>query len=125
MSRFFPVIDSVKTGSQIQGLLEAHHKSVKDVQRYLNLEYCQCIYKWLKGLSIPSIDHLLALSVLFGVPMEEILCYKMINEKETPRDDSRGDDFFCEDRRSLRTGESRRSNKLFLYFLPAENGFPV
>ena len=93
MSRFFPVIDPVETGNRICSLLQTNHKSVKDVQRYLNLEYSQCIYKWLKGLSIPSIDHLLALSVLFGVPMEEILCYKMIKERERPRD-SRGAVFF-------------------------------
>ena len=46
---------------------------VTDLQDYLDLACPQSIYKWYRGESLPSINHLYNLSVLYGVKMEELL----------------------------------------------------
>ena len=69
----FPVIDVAKTGENIQRLRSDRKISVKEIQRYLGLEDPQAIYQWQRGISLPTVDHLYALSVLFGVTMNEIL----------------------------------------------------
>lgn len=48
--------------------------AVKDVQHYLGLGSVQSVYHWLNGVSLPSVDHLYALSQLFQVPVDEMLC---------------------------------------------------
>ena len=71
----YPVIDMKKTGKNIQNLREERGLTVNDVRRYLNLDNPQAIYQWQKGISLPTVDHLLALSVLFEVRMEDILVF--------------------------------------------------
>ena len=43
---------------------------------YLHLSCVQPIYRWYKGLILPSVDHLLMLSELLNVYMEELLVKK-------------------------------------------------
>ena len=69
----FPVIDMAKTGENIRQLRVERSISVKEIQQYLGLEDPQAIYQWQRGISLPKVDHLCALSALFGVTMNEIL----------------------------------------------------
>lgn len=69
----FPVIDPVETGKNITRLRLERGFTVKDLQQYFGFEEPQAIYKWQRGKSLPSVDNLYALSVLLGVPMNEIL----------------------------------------------------
>ena len=69
----YPVIDMKKTGENIKRLREERGISVVGVQNYLGLESPQSIYAWQKGATIPSVDHLCALSVLLDVSMHDIL----------------------------------------------------
>lgn len=69
----FPVIDPVATGSNILRLRRDRGLTVRDLQRYFSFEEPQAIYKWQRGQSLPSVDNLYALSVLLGIPMNEIL----------------------------------------------------
>lgn len=50
--------------------------SIKDIQEYLHLSCPQPVYRWIKGKILPSVDHLLMLSELFGVHMEKLLVKK-------------------------------------------------
>ena len=50
--------------------------SVKDIQNTLHLSCPQPIYRWINGKVLPSVDHLLMLSELFDVHMEELLVKK-------------------------------------------------
>ena len=68
-----PAIDARKTGSRIYDLMNV---SVRDVRDRLCLQSVQSIYQWLNGQNLPSLDNLYAMSVLFGVPMDEIVCTK-------------------------------------------------
>ena len=70
----YPVIDKVQTGKRIRQLMEQHSLSVKDIKDYLSLASVQGIYLWLNGTTIPSVDNLYALSELFQVPMDDLIC---------------------------------------------------
>ena len=72
----YPVIDMQATGTNIKKLRKRNEYSVANLQEYFGFEYPNAIYKWQKGESLPTVDNLLALSVLFHVSMNEILVYE-------------------------------------------------
>ena len=69
----FPAINMINTGHNIEILRKQHGLSVKQLQTILGFATPQAIYKWQNGSSLPSIDNLIALSVIFSVPIEKIL----------------------------------------------------
>ena len=75
MAYAFPVINQVETGHCIRNARVKAGLSVKDLQAYFGFEYPQAIYNWQKGVCLPSVDNLLALSRIFRVPMEDLLVY--------------------------------------------------
>lgn len=75
MRTAFPVIDMRKTGRNIERCRKNSGLSVRDLQGYFGFEYPQAIYKWQHGECLPAVDNLLALALLFGVRMEDLLVY--------------------------------------------------
>ena len=71
--KYFPTIDLEATGRQIVRLRKEKGLTVRDMQSYFGFDAPQAIYKWQKGLTLPSVDNLFALSVLLEVPMDRIL----------------------------------------------------
>ena len=69
----YPVIDMKKTGENIKRIRENQNISVIEVQHFLGISNPQAIYQWQRGISLPSVDHLCALSHLFNIPMNDIL----------------------------------------------------
>ena len=69
-----PTIYKKKTGQRIRELMELHRISVKEIKEYLSLGSVQGIYQWLNGTTMPSIDNLYALSSLFRVPLDRLVC---------------------------------------------------
>ena len=69
-----PVIDKKKTGIHLRRIMDDRGLSVKDVQQYLGLGSVQSVYHWLNGLSMPTIDNLYALSELFQISVDDMLC---------------------------------------------------
>ena len=69
----FPVIDLTATGRNITRQRKAKGLSVRDIQTWYGFEEPQAIYKWQHGKCLPTVDNLVALSVLLEVPMNEIL----------------------------------------------------
>lgn len=82
MEKQFPTIDKVKTGKQIRRLMNSLGLTVTDVQKYMGLATQQAVYHWLNGRSLPSIDNVYALSELFKVPMDQIICGNSIRNTE-------------------------------------------
>lgn len=72
----FPVIDPEATGRNIQRLRQQRGLTVRDLQAYFGFTEPQAVYKWQSGRSLPTVDNLLALSALLGVPMDQILVVK-------------------------------------------------
>ena len=72
----YPVIDMKKTVENIQRIRMNCGLEVRDVQRFLGLASPCGIYLWQKGCSLPSVDHLCAISKLFRVSMDDIIVLK-------------------------------------------------
>jgi transcriptional regulator with XRE-family HTH domain len=72
--KMFPTIDKKRTGIHLRRIMDERGLSVKDIQQYLGLGSVQSIYHWLNGLSMPTIDNLYALSELFQMPVDDMLC---------------------------------------------------
>ena len=68
-----PAVDLNKTGQNICILRERCGISVKELQELLGFATPQAIYKWQHGDSLPTVDNLVALSVIFEVPIDEIV----------------------------------------------------
>lgn len=54
-------------------LRKQNHLRVEDVARFMGFETEQAVYKWQRGDSLPTIDNLYALSMLFDTPVDDIL----------------------------------------------------
>ena len=68
-----PTIDMVKTGEKIENLRKGKGLTMSELQDYLGFNTPQSIYKWQKGKVVPTVDHLVALSSLFEVAIDEII----------------------------------------------------
>lgn len=66
-------IDLMETGRRLKKLAQRNGYSVKDIQQFLGLSCPQPVYRWYKGVILPSVDNLLRLSELYHVHMEELL----------------------------------------------------
>lgn len=60
-------IDMKKTGILLKYRIEKAGYTVKDIQKILQLSCPQPIYRWFKGMILPSVDHLYVLSRLLKV----------------------------------------------------------
>ena len=70
----FPLIDKRETGINLRRIMDDHNVSARDVQEYLGLGCVQSVYRWLDGISMPTVDNLYALSYLFQIPVDDMLC---------------------------------------------------
>ncbi|SES88289.1 Helix-turn-helix [[Clostridium] aminophilum] len=68
-----PAIDMVATGRNIQVMRQQAGLSVKDLQDFFGFATPQAIYKWQHGVAMPTIDNLVALAMIFGVSMDDII----------------------------------------------------
>lgn len=73
-----PVIDLQQTGEKIKSLRKFSGFSVHELQDLFGFQYPQAIYAWEKGHSVPTVDNLLVLSRLFGVAIDDIVCYSLV-----------------------------------------------
>ena len=68
-----PVVDLVQTGQNIQSLRQQRGITVRQLQGILGFATPQAIYNWQHGVSLPTVDNLVALASIFAVPVETIL----------------------------------------------------
>ena len=66
-------IEMKKTGTLRKETIEKAGYTVKDRQKILHLSCPQPIYRWFKGIILPSVDHLYVLSRLLKIHMEDLL----------------------------------------------------
>ena len=72
----YPNIDMKQTGRKMKRMIESAGYTPRMIQDYLHLSCVQPVYRWYKGLILPSVDHLFMLSKLLGVHMEDFLAKK-------------------------------------------------
>lgn len=70
-------IDLIETGKRILIARVKAGLSVRDLQAALGLTAPNTIYKWQRGECLPKLDHLVIISVLLEVPMDELIVYRM------------------------------------------------
>lgn len=73
MTATIPSVDMKGTGARINDLRKQAGMSVRDVQDILGLGSVQAIYKWISGKSLPTIDNLVVLSVVWNVSLDDII----------------------------------------------------
>ncbi len=71
-----PVIDMALTGRNIVKLRTDRGLSVSRLQQILGFATPQAIYKWQRGMALPTIDNLMVLAAVFGVTTDEIIVTK-------------------------------------------------
>ena len=69
----FPVINLVKTGNNIKRIAKENGYSADKIRDMLGFSDRSNVYKWFRGDALPSVDNLLALSILFGVTINEMI----------------------------------------------------
>ena len=72
----YPVIDPVGTGTNLRKLIRNSGNTIAGVARMLGIADRSTMYKWLRGDALPGIDNMMALSILLGVSINDILVTK-------------------------------------------------
>ena len=70
----FPTINKKETGVNLRRIMDIRGVKPKDIQEYLGLGCVQSIYRWLDGVSMPTVDNLYAISKMLQVSMDSIVC---------------------------------------------------
>ena len=68
-----PTIDMAGTGRNVSVLRKRAGLTVADLQRVFGFATPQAIYKWQRGVALPTIDNLVVLAEVFGVTMDDII----------------------------------------------------
>ena len=68
-----PEVDLKRTGKILKQLREANHLKVSDLREFFGFDYPNAIYDWEKGLKLPNISNLIALSSLYEISIDELL----------------------------------------------------
>ena len=70
----YPIIDKKATGIRIKRIMNRRGVSVKELKEYLGLSCVQSIYHWMDGTCLPTLDNLYAMSQLFGISVDAMIC---------------------------------------------------
>ena len=72
-----PSIDLTATGIRITQLRQSSGLTVRDLQDIFGFNTPQAIYRWQRGLALPTLDNLVILAAVLGVTMDEIVVVDM------------------------------------------------
>ena len=68
-----PDVNLKNTGRILKALRTRNNLTVRDLQEFFGFDYPNAIYDWEKGLKLPNMSNLIALSTLYEVSIDEIL----------------------------------------------------
>ena len=68
-----PSIDMAATGIRITQLRRQTGLTVRDLQEIFGFNTPQAIYRWQRGLTLPTLDNLVALAAVFGTTLDSII----------------------------------------------------
>ena len=69
----YPVIDKKKMGDTLKRYMQERGMTARDVQEYLGLACVQTVYRWIAGISVPTVDNLYALSRLMNTSVDTFI----------------------------------------------------
>ena len=61
------------TGKRLDDLRKERNLSIKDIQNHFGFYTPQCVYKWMTGKSLPTIDNLVILADLYQCKVDDML----------------------------------------------------
>ena len=76
-------LDTKATGARIKQLRQEKHIKVSDLAEMVGTSE-NAIFKWQRGESIPTVDNLIVLSVIFEVPIDKIIQRQGEDERSSP-----------------------------------------
>ena len=68
-----PAVNMTATGKRIELLRKSAGISVRQLQDIFGFGTPQAVYKWQKGVSLPTVDNLVILAAVLDVKIDEIL----------------------------------------------------
>ena len=68
-----PSIDLTATGIRITQLRQSSGLTVRDLQDIFGFNTPQAIYRWQRGLALPTLDNLVILAAVFGTSLDSII----------------------------------------------------
>ena len=68
-----PSIDLAATGIRITELRQQTGLTVRDLQDIFGFNTPQAIYRWQRGLTLPTLDNLVVLAAVFGTTLDAII----------------------------------------------------
>ena len=71
--RVLPSIDLAATGIRITQLRQQTGLTVRDLQDVFGFNTPQAIYRWQRGLTLPTLDNLVVLAAVFGTTLDSII----------------------------------------------------
>lgn len=69
-------IDMDKTGQKIAEACRRQGITIKDLQTLFGFAAPNAIYRWLRGETLPTVDHLVILAHALQMPVDELLVLK-------------------------------------------------
>ena len=73
-----PALDMIQTGLNIRNRMNLNNVSVRDVQNIFGFNTPSCIYRWLNGASMPTLDNLIVLVDFLHCDLNDIISVKRI-----------------------------------------------
>lgn len=68
----YPVIDVEGTGHNLNSIIRNGNYAVSDIAAYLGTTE-SLVYRYMRGVVLPSIDRMLALSMYLNIPMNDLI----------------------------------------------------
>ncbi len=68
-----PSIDLAATGIRITQLRQQSGLTVRDLQDIFGFNTPQAIYRWQRGVTLPTLDNLVVLATVFGTTLDAIV----------------------------------------------------
>ena len=68
-----PSIDLTATGIRITQLRQQTGLSVRELQEIFGFNTPQAIYRWQRGVTLPTLDNLVVLAAVFGTTLDAIV----------------------------------------------------
>lgn len=68
-----PAIDLTATGIRITRLRQSAGLTVRDLQDVFGFNTPQAIYRWQRGVTLPTLDNLVILASVFGTTLDSIV----------------------------------------------------
>ena len=68
-----PSIDLTATGIRITQLRQQTGLTVRDLQDIFGFNTPQAIYRWQRGVTLPTLDNLVVLAAVFGTTLDSII----------------------------------------------------